>query len=246
MTDIRDKSFLISYHPNHIDFMKRMEKDNTDLLKHYDLSHNLMNRADSGILAKYKESHSYEFNKALYDRSKTTGEDDVGYQEHIPGPKGPIDPIRIRQIDYFTRHQHQTPKDLVLYHGTRRNPLLDMDSQRHLKLPAFTSTSLDPSEAYHHTQQKATTSTTHGSDFPHILRIKWPKGSGGSYVDSLLGTHKTHLREHEMLLPRNVTFKISETPQKVYHKGKHVSIWDAEAVSGHVHQTKPAFYRDFW
>lgn len=145
-------------------------------------------------------------------------------------------------------HDHITALDSVtdhvyghahsLYHGAGFNPdsFASKHPDRHIKLPGFTSTSVDKDQAHKFARAYGTTDEheVHNSHVLHIHTNSTDKGVP-------LMHHSSSSNEKEVLLPRNTVLKVHHKPEiDIQHRGTgkyskthHVHYWHAEIVSQH-------------
>jgi hypothetical protein len=111
--------------------------------------------------------------------------------------------------NYLT--SHSAPHDMTVHSGTSHSPehypIDEKTGKRHMKLPAFTSTSIDLHTAQGFGSQD---STVHKPEYPgrHVLSIHVPKGSPGAYIDH----HSALSGEFEHLLPHSSRLHIEPHP----------------------------------
>jgi hypothetical protein len=109
--------------------------------------------------------------------------------------------------------------DLHLYSGVKFNPGHEAAKhpEGHVHLPAFTSTTLDKSEARWF-------SRADDAGHEHILHIHAHAGTKGKYVDHI----SENDGEKEFILPRNTTLKVHPTPTKyTNNSGNTTHVWHA-------------------
>lgn len=121
---------------------------------------------------------------------------------------------------------HPVPAKLHVYTGVGFHPgsIAAQHPERHIHLPAYTSSSIDPQIA----SQFAIHSQHHvGSKHAHMLHIELQKGHNATFV----GEHSTHTAEKEVLLGRHTRVQIHPEPE--IHKnaqGNKVHVWKAKIV----------------
>ena len=90
-------------------------------------------------------------------------------------------------------------------------------------VPAFTSSSLNPSVAYDFAKKKNDDSMNR--EFTDVLRIKVP---GGYHHGVFAKPHSEHEEEEEYLLDKGHTFKLNPEPRYLVHNRRIVRMWDTE------------------
>lgn len=181
--------------------------------------HNMPEHEKSAVLS-YAES-SKDINKALIHHDG----DLVKAQESS----------KFINLDHFDSavNKHTLPK-MVLHSGVGWNPRKESSmSNGVFRTSAYTSSSIDSGTAdffaKHQWDHKL-------GDFErHVLRIHVPEGHKGLFVgNEYNGSPLTHMAEHEVILPRNTTYKLAKnTPSATYYKeGNTVAthVWDAHIV----------------
>lgn len=142
----------------------------------------------------------------------STGTNNRLFREHATGTQSKSHFVDL--MDHVT-NSHKLPEDLHVYSGVKFNPdeLASKHPDRHVHLPAFTSTSIQKEVA-----QGFANDTTHHEDeheftHHHIIHFHLKKGQKGIFV----GTNPDHDRdnqlsehpeEHEFILPRNTKIHI--------------------------------------
>lgn len=177
-------------HPDHDHVFKYTQSSAT-------LNHNLIQHA-SGQDPFRHEDHHTEHDKEWTDSQK------LKHEHHVAG------------LDNALKHS-KLEHDVHVYHGTYRwhpGEEAAKNSQNKVKLPAYTSTSIE--------KEKARGFAGRG-DSSHVLHIHMKKGQHGMYV----GSHSDFAHEREMILPRNTTLKIHPHPTKL-SDGTHV--WHAHVT----------------
>ena len=171
---------------------------------------------------------SYGLNKHLY----TEGHDEEAVKN------GPYRE-QVKHLD-AALHSHELP-EMKVYSGVKFHPKQKASSEGLLKTTAFLSTSTNPNTA-----RGFSRGITHeGEHANHMLRIHVPAGHPGFFTgNSDDGSEFTVHNEHEVMLPRNARFKISDKPVKTHNDGygdiHHM--WDAHLVPHHVenaHEWEP-------
>jgi hypothetical protein len=130
-------------------------------------------------------------------------------------------------------NRSKVPRNLTVFHGINAtsskkfNPgeLASQHSERHIHMPSYISTSVDPRAASSFARpfQNNEPTTT------HMLRIHLKRGQKGyKYV----GTHSELKFEREGILGRGKILKIGKHPTIVHHPetGGHIHVWDAHVV----------------
>lgn len=135
---------------------------------------------------------------------------------------------KVRKLDEQL-HSVRTPMDMHLYAGIKSDP---RNSTGMFHNPTYTSTSLmsETAKAF-----AAPFEPSHKSSVNHVLKILYPKGSSGMYVEPFSG----HKGEHEMVLPRGVTFKLTgnHTTEIDPHTQTKTHFHDAIPIHGHTSET---------
>lgn len=125
--------------------------------------------------------------------------------------------------------------DLHTYSGVGFHPgkLASEHKDRHITLPAYTSTSISKDIASQFADtagwsQKLQDETGNGTPKDkHILHFHLKAGQKGKYI----GSNSNYPEEHEYLLPRNTKVKIAEHPRMVKRRDKTYHVWDAHPVN---------------
>lgn len=179
--------------------------DNLEAAHKYEMS-------DPGLdyLKKYTAS-SYLLNKSLIDYHNAQ-EKGIHY-EH--------EPHNIERIENLDRalDSKVAPQPLTVYHGTGFDPekFASRHPDRIIRIPSFTSTSLDKRTAKKFSMGVGDPLTE------HILSIDVPQGFPSSYIAHI----SRHPLEWEYLLPRGTNFQISNEP---IVKNDRFSVWKARPV----------------
>lgn len=120
---------------------------------------------------------------------------------------------------------------LHVYSGLSFDPneIADKHPDRHIHLPAYTSTSIDKKVAtnFAANYKHDSSNKTHPLSTGHVLHISLPKGHHGSYV----GSDSMFTHEKEFTMSRNTTLHIHPTPtdhETVY--GDKIKVWHATPV----------------
>lgn len=157
---------------------------------------------------------------------------------------------RIEDVDKYLKSAPPLEKDVDVYHGLAGwHPGMESfkHPERHIKMPAFTSTSLHretASDFAYHVPNKKGKAMGETESSRHMLHIKLKKGQQpGSYVDPISQCEG----EKEFLLHRGSILKIHPKPTVLHihddaqhqkmkanrdgpYRRKHVYIWHAEYV----------------
>jgi len=132
---------------------------------------------------------------------------------------------------------HPLPK-MTVYSGIKFHPHQKTTPDGLLKTTAYISTSINPQ-----TSHGFTSDVSHGGErAKHILRIHVPEGHPGFFTGN--DNEFTNHNEHEVILPRNTRYKISDAPSKSYADGygDKIHMWDTHIVPQHVensHEWEP-------
>jgi len=129
-------------------------------------------------------------------------------------------------------NRSRVPRNLTVFHGInavsseRFNPgeLASQHSERHIHMPAYISTSVDP----HYATSFAKPIRFNRPVTTHMLRIHLKRGQKGfRYVGD-----QSAIPEREGILARGKTLKIGEHPTIVHHEptGGQIHVWDAHVV----------------
>ena len=111
-------------------------------------------------------------------------------------------------------------KEIHLYTGIGFNPGRVIDTEGHLHLPAYTSTTHDTKTAL----RFARPLNTEGER--HILHIHAEADDKGVNVENITDNEE----EHETVLPRNTRLKIHPVPTVYRHENGNVHVWHARIV----------------
>jgi len=134
-------------------------------------------------------------------------------------------------------NRSRVPRNLTVYHGINAkssetfNPgeLASQHPDRHIRMPAFISTSVDPAISSSFARPEKWEGTVKKPTITHMLRINLKRGQKGyRYV----GERSSIAAEREGIIRRNTVLKISEHPTVVHHPetGGHIHVWDAHLV----------------
>jgi len=150
---------------------------------------------------------SNELNKSLLNSSNAGREHPKSFQDdlhtfHLPSLDKELD-------------EHKLPQKLHTYSGVRFDPdkIASTHKDRHIHLPAYTSTSIEKETALGFAQDHTDHTDEHDFTHHHIIHFNLKKGQKGMFV----GMHpdlnsndqiSAHPREHEFILPRNTRIKI--------------------------------------
>jgi hypothetical protein len=120
--------------------------------------------------------------------------------------------VHLDKLDNLIEH-HRTPDAMTVYTGTHLDPA--QHKGKILRLPAYTSTSVNPhvakdfgktfSSYNHHNNQKEYVN--------HILRIELPKGQQHLFTDH--GSH--YPGQGEVILPRNTRLQVGQEPSHIVY-----------------------------
>ena len=139
---------------------------------------------------------------------------------------------KTRQRDHLDHaiSQNRLKREAVVYHGTGFHPddFASRHPDRHIQLPTYVSTSASRPVATEFARNAA------GGNVAHVLRIRLPKGHPALPIlnrSEYAGGDTGQKAEHEVLLPRNSRFKISDKPVHTSRSGgKTIHYWDAHPV----------------
>lgn len=141
-------------------------------------------------------------------------------------------PKAVKGLDSFLKGG-KVKHDMTVFHGVSAkssqsfNPgeLASQHPDRHIRMPAYLSTSIHPSIAssFARPMFEGKPTTT------HILRIHLKKGQSGYRY---LGDRSEFPKEREGILARDKTLKISEHPTEIHHHetGGKMHVWDAHVI----------------
>jgi len=182
------------------------------------ITNELLNDADpiskehAETLRYYSGPDSAVINKKLID-------DHYGKKPDSSGslPKEYIEKA-IKHLDKITSHNIR--RQLHVYSGLGFDPSQHVDSQGHLRMPAFTSVTHDKNVAHKFAQINHEEGRTQAK---HILHIHLKSYDRATHISG----HAFVPDEHESILPRNTTLKVHPIPT-ILSDGTHV--WHA-----HVH-----------
>jgi hypothetical protein len=145
------------------------------------------------------------------------------YNSHVDGEKHSESAggINVKAMDKAvgkTKLKH----DMSTYSGTSFNPgkLAKAHPEGHLHLPAFTSTSLDKETAHGF-------ATGDENEHKHVIHFHLKQGQAIKYAEP----HSENSGEHEVILPRNTTWKLHPRPDTYEdHFGQPTKVWHAHPV----------------
>ena len=143
------------------------------------------------------------------------------YTKRLPKMKRAADE-QIKHMDSNLK-THKLDHDLNVFHGLggwHPGHEASKSPTRTVKLPGYTSTSLNPNKGFSFAKKQ--------EGIKHILHIHLKKGQSGTYF----GTRSEYPEEHEMLLPRNAVLKIGKHPDKYQSGPEKTHVWHAHVV-GH-------------
>jgi hypothetical protein len=156
------------------------------------------------------------------------------HQHHEAGTQPP------RQIEHDGQHFDLDALDRIttksklaskttVYSGIRHDPRKHMDSEGHLHLPAYTSTSEKWGIGHQFAMKQARRNDADGRlGDSHMLRINLQKGQHAVS----LANKSTYKNEGERLLPRNTKLKVHPVPEtSTDSEGRNHHVWDAHVVS---------------
>lgn len=130
--------------------------------------------------------------------------------------------------------KHTLPK-MILHSGIGWNPEKETNSQnRMFRTSAYTSSSIDPNISRGFAKEVYEDPNAYGSPSTrHMLRIHVPAGQKGIHLgNSDDNSPITSHNEHEVILPRNTTYKINKVPAEIHKSewGSPLHVWDAHIV----------------
>jgi hypothetical protein len=145
------------------------------------------------------------------------------YNSHVDGEKHKENAggINVKAMDKAvgkTKLKH----DLHTYSGVTFNPgkLAKQHPEGHLHLPAFTSTSIDKETAHGF-------ATGDENEEKHVIHFHLKKGQAMKYAEP----HSENPGEHEVILPRNTTWKLHPRPDTYEDNfGDPTKVWHAHPV----------------
>jgi hypothetical protein len=172
---------------------------------------NPVSREHAETLRYYSGPDSARINKKLIDDHYGKKPDSSGSKEYIERA--------IKHLDKITRHNN-IRRQLHVYSGLGFDPSQHVDSQGHLRMPAFTSVTHDKNVAHKFAQINHEEGRTQAK---HILHIHLKPYDQATHISG----HAFTPDEHESILPRNTTLKVHPEPT-ILSDGTHV--WHA-----HVH-----------
>lgn len=135
-------------------------------------------------------------------------------------------------------NRSKVPRNLTVFHGINApssekfNPgeVASQHPDRHVRMPAYLSTSVDPHIASSFAKPEKWDGTARKPTTTHMLRIHLKRGQKGyRYV----GDRSSISGEREGILKRDSVLKISEHPTIVHHPetGGQIHVWDAHLVN---------------
>jgi hypothetical protein len=220
-TDKEWKALNTSYKPQHEDDDGNVHKSIVAYTENSNINHQLLNAVTNkpNVLNMTHEEYN---NHPQTKRQGKTIRDESAFNE--------VKKVRNTQVSHLDHaiQSNRLKREAVVYHGTGFHPneFASQHPNRHIELPTYVSTSASRKIA----QQFSEPSTY---DAGHVLRIRLPKGHPALPIldRSTYAPGSGNEAEHEVLLPRNSRFRISEHPIHTVNtkKGK-VHIWDAEPV----------------
>jgi len=172
---------------------------------------NPVSREHAETLRYYSGPDSARINKKLIDDHYGKKPDSSGSLPYIERA--------IKHLDKITRHNN-IRRQLHVYSGLGFDPSQHVDSQGHLRMPAFTSVTHDKNVAHKFAQINHEEGRTQAK---HILHIHLQPYDQATHISG----HAFTPDEHESILPRNTTLKVHPEPT-ILSDGTHV--WHA-----HVH-----------
>lgn len=135
-------------------------------------------------------------------------------------------------LDHAVEH-YKIGHEMNVYSGVPFHPdiVASKHPNRHIILPAYTSTSIEKGAAYSFSKKNARKiSEDHGFDptHKHIVRFNLKPGQKGNFAYK----NSRYSGELEYVLPRNSKIQVAEKPQVFVDKehGGSVSVWDAHMV----------------
>ena len=172
---------------------------------------NPVSKEHSDTLTNYSGGASGIINKKLIDdyHGKKPDPDHPHSKEHIQKAIQKS----VNNLDQITRH-NRIRRQLRVYSGLGFDPSQHVNSQGHLHMPAFTSTTHDKDVAYSFAQMNHRDGLTQAK---HILHIHLMPHDNATHISG----HSLSPDEHETILPRNTTLKIHPEPT-ILSDGTHV------------------------
>lgn len=146
------------------------------------------------------------------------------YNKHVDGEHhdSEVHGIPVKEMDKAVT-RNKLHHDLHVYSGVTWHPgeLAKQHQDRHIHLPAYTSTSLDKGVAH-------SFATGDKNNQQHVIHFHLKKGQAGKYVEH----HTENPGEHEFILPRNTTVKIHPRPDRYYDhlSDTETHVWHAHVV----------------
>jgi len=155
---------------------------------------------------------SAPLNRHLYNRH-------VDGEQHDDTVKG----INVKSFDK-TVGRNKLKHDMHVYSGVTWHPgdVAKQHPDRHVHLPAYTSTTLSKDVAH-------AFATGDSENATHVIHFHLKKGQPGKYVEH----HTENPGEHEFIMPRNTTIKIHPRPDRYEDaiSGNVTHVWHAHVVS---------------
>lgn len=181
------------------------EPDNED---EYKLPSKLHTHQGTGAMD-YDNPHHEAVNSYTRD---STGTNNRLFREHATNT--PSKSSFVNLMDHVTT-THKIPEDMHVYSGVKFNPdeLASKHVDRHIHLPAFSSTSIRKDVAQGFANDTTHHEDEHGFSHHHIIHFHLKKGQHGMFVGSNPNVGRDeqlseHPEEHEFILPRNIKIHI--------------------------------------
>lgn len=158
-------------------------------------------------------------------------DEDAGWEKSLKTDNAKKFPKVVKGLDSFL-NKSKVKSDMTVFHGISAQAsqnfhpgeLANQHPDRHIKMPAYLSTSIHPSIAASFAKPRYAGEPTTS----HILKIHLKKGQSGYHY---LGDRSEFPKEKEGLLARGKTMKIGEHPTVLHHpEGGQVHVWDAHIV----------------
>ena len=140
--------------------------------------------------------------------------------------------------------KNKLTKDMHVYSGVQFNPgkVASQNDQRHIDLPAYTSTSTSKSVAADYAGQHREKQED-GFTHHHIIHFHLKKGQQGAFVGNNPDVAKKHQMsnfssENEYIVPRNTRVHIKETPDIYTHEAAKMKyhVWHAHVADSESEQ----------